>query len=295
MKYSVQSLDPRYSFDITGISYIGAPADNTVLFLTGRVKSLLKNLEGRRHCLVFVEDGIAVPEALQAENCFVFTPNPKASYGRLALELAAQEEAEHPAREYTLMPGGWYKGENVTVGKDARIEPGCLIGHGVVIGDRARLGAGTVIRNAVIGDDFRTFEHVSIGVDSYFMAEDGNGFFRIPSFGRVLIGNRVEIGANTVIERGFNTDTRLDDQVRIDCNVSLGHDDWLKEHAEVLSGTSLGGLVTVGRNVYVGMNAVVKQRLSIGDDATVGMGSAVISNVKAGTSVFGAPARKVVD
>ena len=293
MKYSVRSIDPNYDFDIMGISFIGAPKDGTVLFLTGRVKSLLKNLEGRERCLVFVEEGIPVPDTLKEKNCFVPTPNPKASYGRFALELQKQEESEPEA--FTLMPGGWYKGPDVTIGADARIEPGCVLGRGVVLGDRVRLGAGTVIRNAVIGDDFRAFEHVSIGVDAYFMAEDEGGFFRIPSFGKVLIGNRVEIGANVVIERGFNTDTRLMDDVRIDCNVSLGHDDLLMEHAEVLSGTSLGGLVTVGRNVYIGMNAVVKQRLSIGDNAMVGMGSAVISNVKADTSVFGSPAKKVVD
>ncbi len=293
MKYSVRSIDPNYDFDITGISFIGAPKDGTVLFLTGRVKSLLKNLEGRERCLVFVEEGIPVPNALKEKNCFVPTPNPKAAYGRFALELQKQEESVPEA--YTLMPGGWYKGPDVTIGADARIEPGCVLGRGVVLGDRVCLGTGTVIRNAVIGDDFRTFEHVSIGVDAYFMAEDEGGFFRIPSFGKVLIGNRVEIGANVVIERGFNADTRLLDDVRIDCNVSLGHDDLLMEHAEVLSGTSLGGLVTVGRNVYIGMNAVVKQRLSIGDNAMVGMGSAVISNVKADTSVFGSPAKKVVD
>lgn len=289
-KYNVAEVDEAYAFDLTGCSFIGDPADGTVLFVTEKIGEQLKNLEGCRHCLVFVDEGVSVPPELRRENCLVKCADAQEAYGRYTRKIADREQKTERNRKYTRTPEGYLLGENAVIGEDCWIEPGCMIGHDVVIGRRAEIRTGTVIRNAVIGDDFRCAEYTVIGTEAYFFA--GEPKFRIPSFGRVMIGNQVEIGSHAVIERGFNSDTVLMDRVKLDAQVSLGHDDLLEEEVQMTCGATLGGMVRVGRGAYIGMNATVKQRLTIGEGALVGMGASVISNVKAHSSVFGNPARR---
>lgn len=291
IKYNVSQITPDYDFTITGVSFIGAPKDGTVLFVTKKVKGYLKNLALRKNCLVFIQEGIDIPDDYKTNNCFVVSEDPQLAYARFALKLNQIEKEKDRNRKYSLTPEGYYLGENVKIGENAVIEPCCRIGHDVVIGDNAFIGFGSNIENAEIGDCFVCQGRSAIGVDAFFMAE-GENKFRIPSFGRVYIGNYVDISSNVTIERGFNSHTVIKGNTKIDSNVCIGHDDIIGENVVITSGASIAGLVSIGKNVYVGMNATVKQRLNIGDDAMIGMGSVVISNVKDGISVFGNPAVK---
>lgn len=291
MEYNVFQINPEYSFVISGVSFIGKPVDGTVLFITKKVKNLLKNLNSIKNCLVFIQDGIDIPDDYKKRNCFIVSEDPQLDYARFALKLKQIEKEKERNRIYTLTSEGFYIGENVKLGSNVVIEPNCRIGHDVVIGDNAFIGFGSCIDNAEIGDNFVCQGRSAIGVDAFFMAE-GENKFRIPSFGKVYIGNYVDLSSNVTIERGFNSHTVIKDNTKIDSNVCIGHDDIIGESVVITSGASIAGLVSIGKNVYVGMNATVKQRLSIGDDAMIGMGSVVISNVKNGISVFGNPAVK---
>lgn len=292
MNYNVSNLDKNYAFEIYGASFIGEPRDETMLFVTAKVKHLLAKLKGHKHCLVFAEEGMEIPEELKVDNCFILSENPQLSYANFAIEIDRIEKEKRGARKYTLTPEGYYVGENVTIGEGAIIEPMAMIDHDVVIGKNARIGAGTIIRNAIIGDNFSCKEQTIVGSDSFFFAETGEEEFRIPSFGLVKIGNNVDLGAQAVIERGFNSHTILEDNVMIDSKVALGHDDVIGEHVTITAGATLAGLVTVGHHTYIGLNATVKQRIKIGANALVGMGAVVITNVKEDTKVFGNPAKK---
>ena len=293
MQFHVGSLDPRYDFTVTGTSFIGEPRDGTVLFVTGKLKAQTELLRGHRGCLVFAETGLSLPDECLGDNCILFSDNPVAAYGRFMQAEAEKERALERQRRRTLTPDGYWIGENVRIGADADIEPGCLIDHDVVIGDHARIGFGTVIRHARIGDGFRCGAQVRIGEDAFFPAEDGGEVFRIPSAGDVEIGRDVDLGSHVVIERGFNGRTVLHDRVMLDAQVCIGHDDVLGERVRIACGAKLAGMITVGADAYLGVNASVKQRLTIGERAVVGMGSVVISRVPADSSVFGCPARKM--
>ena len=293
MEYDVSRIDPKYRFAVRGASFIGEPRNGTALFVTRKVRRLLANLENAEECLVFAETGLEIPDAYRRKNCFVMAEDAQLAYAKFALELAAEERAREARRTYTLTSGGYWLGENVTLGADCVIEQGCRIGHDVVIGDGARIGFGSSILHTEAGKDFGCLDRCSVGIDAFFMAE-GEESFRIPSFGKVLIGNRVDLSANVIIERGFNRDTVLRDDVKIDSNVCIGHDVRVGENTFMTCGASIAGLVDIGKDVYIGMNAAVKQRLAIGDRAVVGMGSVVISNVKADTKVFGNPAVALV-
>lgn len=292
MKFSVKELDPGYDFDVTGVSFIGEPKDGTVLFVAGKLRNRLKDLKGIERCLVFVDEGVEIPEELKEKNCFITAPDAMIAYGRFAMELEKREQEERASRKYTLAPGGFYIGKNVSIGEGTVIEPCCLIDHDVTIGKDCRIGFGTVIRHAEIGDRFRCGAHTQIGTPSFFPAGEGEEGIRIPSFGRVVIMDDTEMGGNVIIERGFNTDTVIGSHVMFDAGVCIGHDDRIGNGVWVLCGSCLGGFVTVGDDAYIGMNATVKQRLSIGERARVGMGSVVITRVKADTNVFGSPAER---
>lgn len=292
MLYNVENLDKNYSFEINGASYIGEPRDGTMLFVTAKIKNLLPKMNGHKNCLVFAETGMEISEEMKAQNCFLLSDNPQLAYAKFAREIEQSEKEKNRKRKYTLTPDGYYLGENVVVGEGTIIEPMAMIDHDVRIGKNAYIGAGSIIRNAVIGDDFSCKERTIIGTDSFFFAEAEDEEFRIPSFGLVKIGNHVDLGAQTVIERGFNSHTVLSDYVMIDSNVAIGHDDVIGEHVTITAGATLAGLVTVGNHTYIGLNATVKQRIKIGSNSLVGMGAVVITNVKDNIKVFGNPAKK---
>ncbi len=291
MEYDVSRMDPGYRFTIHGASFIGSPRSGTVLFVTKKVRKLLENLKDAEECLIFAETGLDIPEEFRKKNCFVTADDPQRAYAEFALEFRKEEAERERQRKWTQTPEGAWLGENVTLGTGCVLEPGCRIGHDVVLGDGAFIGAGSTVVHAEIGKGFGCLDRCSVGLDAFFMAE-GETRFRIPSFGKVFIGDHVDLSANVIIERGFNSDTRIGDNTKIDSNVCVGHDAVLGKNVVITCGASLAGLVTVGDDVYIGMNAAVKQRLSIGDRATVGMGAVVISNVKADTKVFGNPAVK---
>lgn len=293
MRFNVSELNARYHFDVTGTSYIGDPQDGTVLFATGKISRELDKLLGHHHCLLFLETGLVMPEEWTEDNCVVYSDAPVAAYGRFAQKLRDREQILQDSRTRTLTPEGYWIGENVSIGEHAVIEPGCLIDHDVVIGPDARIGFGTVIRHAVIGSGFRCGAHARIGEDAFFPAEEEGQVFRIPSFGNVEIGNQVDLGSHVIIERGFNSHTVLHDMVMADADVCIGHDDVIGERVRIACGVKLAGMITIGQEAYLGVNASVKQRLSIGERAVVGMGSVVISHVPADASVFGIPARKM--
>ncbi len=293
MHYNIKLINDKYDFEITGASFIGEPVDGTMLFMTHKVKRLLPNMEGHKNCLVFVENGMEIDENLMEDNCFMFSDDPQREYAKLAITIDKEEKEKNKKRKHILTQEGYYKGEGVKIGADTIIEAGCFIDHDVVIGNNCYIKSGTVIRNAIIGDNFECFERVTIGTDCFFIAEDeNNNEFRIPSFGKVIIGNNVCMGAGTVIERGFNRNTRINDYVKLDANVAIGHDCLIHEHVKATAGATIAGFVEIKQGAYIAMNATIKQRLTIGENATVGMGAAVITNVKDGITVFGNPTKK---
>ena len=217
MEYSVKKIDASYAFTVSGVSYIGSPKPHTAMYVSKKVEHLIKNLEGLQECLVFAEEGIEVPVGLKEGNCFVFCKSPQMSYAEFVNQFAEERDNADAKRHYQFTDGGYYLGENVQIGADAYIEPGCLIGHDVVIGKKARILAGSVIKNAVIGDHFFCNERAVVGSTSFTMYEDEEGNKnRIATLGKVIIGNYVEIGSCNNVAAGGCGDTILEDYVKLD-------------------------------------------------------------------------------
>ena len=294
MQYDVSKINPQYHFFVDGVSYIGKPKSGTVMYVSKKVEQLVKNLSSMNSCLIFAENNVLVPDELKKDNCFVYTDNPQLEYAQFLSIFEKEKNIEDAKKKYTLVDGGYYLGENVSIGEHSYIEPGCLIGHDVIIGDRARILCGSVIKHAVIGNDFLCNENAVIGANGFTIAEDAQGNrIRIPTLGNIVIGNEVEIGAHDSISRGSAGTTVIDNYVKIDALVYIGHDVHICRNAEITAGCIFGGFDEIGEHCFTGMNSSMRNRIQIGDNSVIGMGAVVTKSICTQSTVVGNPAKNM--
>lgn len=292
MRFNICKLYPEHNVEIEGVSYIGNPKEYTAMYVSKKVGYLVENLRNCGNCLIFAENGIEVASDLKKNNCFIFSSNPQLEYAKFANALAGEKQKQEAQKKYILTKEGYYIGENVEIGINAYIEPECLIGHGVIIGDNARILSGCIVKNAIIGDCFVCNERAVVGAPSFTMTEDEEGNkYRIPTLGSVYIGDHVEVGTSNTICAGACGNTILEDYVKLDGLVHIGHEAHLGKNTELTAGTIIAGFAVLGENTYGGINSSIKNRISIGSNSIVGMGAAVIKDVPENVTVAGNPAR----
>lgn len=295
-EYDVFELSKgKYHFNIYGVSYIGNPLSHTAMYVSKKVEKLLVNLKDKEHCLIFSEENIDIPEDLLKNNLFIKTTTPQKDYALFVGKMSDKIEKKNAERKFSLTKAGYYIGENVEIGVNSYIEPGVVIGHDVVIGDNAFIKAGAVLKNCKIGDNFIAGENSIIGSYGFTMADDDNGNkMRIPTLGNVMIGNHVEIGALANVSRGSAGDTMIDDYVKIDSFVYIGHDAHLHKNVELLAGAIIGGFVEMKEGSYAGINSSLRNRITIGENALIGMGAVVTKSVETNLTVVGNPAKPLI-
>lgn len=292
MSINVKELDPNYDFEVDGVSYVGEPVSNTVMYLTKKVEKLLDSFGDTENCLVFIESTVNVPEKLTEKNCFIRTDNPCLSYTRFLEKLNAEREQAERKRKYTLTEGGYYIGENVTLGKNCYIEPACYIGHDVVIGDNAHISYGAVIKHAVIGNNFYAGEYCNVGSRGYVLCRDENNNLRlIPTLGKVIIGDDVFLGAFDSIQVGTARNTVIGDHSKFDSSVIVGHDSRIRNNVELTCGVIVAGYCDLKDHCFVGLSSTLRNRITIGENSIIGLGAAVIKPVPDSTAVVGNPAK----
>jgi len=177
----------------------------------------------------------------------------------------------------------------VTVGADVEIGAKCLFHSGVRIGDRVRVGNGVIIHaNAVIGADGFSYAP-DLASPTAFVP--GMVVTRVHSVGTVDLGDEVEIGACTTIDRSTVETTRIGRATKIDNHVHIGHNVTIGESCMICGMVGISGSVRIGDRVRLGGGVGVADHVAIGDQAIVAAGSGVASNVAAGTLVSGVPAQ----
>lgn len=198
------------------------------------------------------------------------------------------------------------------IGKNCKIGANSYVGSGVILGDGAILypnvtimddttiGVGTIIWSGAvvrerceIGDYCILHSNVSIGADGfgYRPSENGQGLVKIPQIGTVIIGNEVEIGANSCVDRGKFSATIVGDGCKIDNQVQIAHNCIMGRSCIMAGHSGLAGSVTLGDGVIIGGSASIKDHTTIHSGAVVGAGSGVLADVPAGKTVLGYPAQ----
>ena len=192
---------------------------------------------------------------------------------------------------------GSYIGPNVKIGENTTIYPNTTILDECTIGKNTVIWSGTVIRERChIGNDCIIHPNATIGADGFgFRPCPEKGLVKIPQIGNVIIGNNVEIGANSCIDRGKFSSTILGNGCKIDNLVQIGHNSKLGQFCIMAGNSGLAGSVTLGNGVIIGGSASIKDHTTIGDGAIVGAGSGVTCDIPAGKTMLGYPAVEARD
>jgi UDP-3-O-[3-hydroxymyristoyl] glucosamine N-acyltransferase len=161
----------------------------------------------------------------------------------------------------------------------------------VVLGRDCRIGAGAVLSHCIAGDRVVLHPGAKVGQEGFGFAEGPGGFVTVPQLGRVLIGDDVEIGANSTIDRGSAADTVVASGTRMDNLVQIGHNVRLGRCCVVVAQSGISGSTTLGDGVVVAAQAGVTGHLRIGRQARIGAQAGVMEDVPARTDVLGSPAR----
>ncbi len=209
--------------------------------------------------------------------------DPYLHFARVSQFFESQRPASPPRIDATAIVA-----QDARVDPSARIEAHAVVGARAVIGARVHVGAGTVIGDdCVIGDDTLLHPHVTfypgcrigargivhagavIGADGFGFAKDGVQWVKIPQVGRVVIGDDVEIGANTTIDRGALADTRIGNGVKLDNQIQVGHNVQVGDHTIMAAFVGIAGSATIGQRCMIGGAARIMGHVTIADDVVV--------------------------
>jgi UDP-3-O-[3-hydroxymyristoyl] glucosamine N-acyltransferase len=194
-------------------------------------------------------------------------------------------------------------GQNVSIGANAVIESGVVLGDDVIIGagcfigKNAKIGAGTklwanvsIYHEVVIGEACLVQSSTVIGSDGFGYANEKGEWIKIPQVGSVRIGNRVEIGACTTIDRGALDDTVIEDNVIIDNQMQIAHNVHIGYGSALAGGTIIAGSTTIGKYCIIGGGSVINGHIEITDGVTItGMGMVMRSITEKGMYSSGIP------
>jgi UDP-3-O-[3-hydroxymyristoyl] glucosamine N-acyltransferase len=228
------------------------------------------------------------------EGARIVTTNPYAYFARAAQYFASlTDHVPAPGRHPSAVVA-----DSAIVDATAHIGPHVTIDEGATIGAHAVIDAGCYVgRNAVIGEGTHLFANVTfhsgcqigkrgilhsgavIGTDGFGFANEGGVYIKIPQTGRVLIGDDVDIGANTTIDRGALEDTIIEDGVKLDNQIQIGHNTRIGAHTAMAGCVGVAGSAKIGSRCTFGGAAMVLGHLEIADNVHISSGSMVSRSV----------------
>jgi UDP-3-O-[3-hydroxymyristoyl] glucosamine N-acyltransferase len=224
--------------------------------------------------------------AAETDRPRIVDANAYAYYARVVALLnppARRTPGVHPrAVVHSALPPSASIGENVVIGErvclgdNVTLYPGCVIGDGVSLGDDCLLYPNVVVyHGCVIGRRAIIHAGAVIGSDGFGFAREGERWVKIPQIGRVLIGDDVEIGANTSIDRGALDDTLIGDGVKLDNQIQVGHNVRIGDHAAMAGCVGIAGSTRIGRRCTVGGAGMIIGHLELADDVHISAGTMV--------------------
>lgn len=181
-------------------------------------------------------------------------------------------------------------GPAVEIGPNCHIKANAVIDQGVTLGEDCLIGSNTTLSHCRLGDRVVIYPGAQIGQRGFGFAIDPTaGFFTVPQLGRVIIGDDVEVGANTTIDRGAGPDTIISNGTRIDNLVQIGHNVDIGQYCVIVAQTGLSGSTKLENFVMMGGQSGSAGHLTIGTGAKIGAQAGVMRNIDPGAEVMGTP------
>lgn len=288
---STQNLD----FVIRRVCPLDIAEDADITFCTNNKYLKQLALSKAVACFVSKENATSVPEHMIA----LVSDNPYYSYA-LAMEMFYALKYVPKSQSNLIAPNsviadsavigaGAVIGDNAKIGESTIIEPGAVIGAGVVIGRNCRIGSNVTINFAHIGDKVVILPGAQIGQDGFGFATHQGKHKKILHVGAVRIGNDVEIGANTTIDRGVYNDTIIEDGVRIDNLVQLGHNVRIGSGSVIVSQAGIAGSSKTGQYCVIGGQVGIAGHVTLGNQVQIAAQGGVISDLEDGSIMGGTP------
>ncbi len=279
----VQGIAPLDSADASHISFLS----------NSKLRALAAQSRAAALIVAPLDDATV---AATYEGARIVTTNPYAYFARAAQYFAALEETPPPPG---IHPSAVVH-ESAIVDPTAHVGPHATIEAGAVVGAHAIVGAGCFVgREAEIGEHTQLFANVTfharcrvgkrgilhsgavIGTDGFGFARENGVYIKIPQTGRVLLGDDVDIGANTTIDRGALADTVIEDGVKLDNQIQIGHNCHIGANTAMAGCVGVAGSARIGKNCTFGGAAMVLGHLEIADNVHISSGSMVSRSVLA--------------
>ena len=228
------------------------------------------------------------PYAYYAKTVALFHPEPRVKGGIhpfAQIDASANVDATSEIGAFVVI------GPGANVGAGASIGSHCVLGEGVRIGANTRLYPRvTIYKGCTLGERCVVHSGVVIGADGFGMARSEGRWLKIPQVGGVRIGDDVEIGANTTIDRGALDDTVIEEGVKLDNQIQVGHNCVIGAHTVIAGCTGISGSVTIGKHCMVGGGAGFVGHISICDHANISGYSFITKSItQPGTYTSGMP------
>lgn len=186
-------------------------------------------------------------------------------------------------------------GKEVSIGRGVVIGANTVIHDGIEIGDRCRIGALCSISHSLIGHDVVLHRGVHIGQDGFGFSMGRDGHVKVPQLGRVIIGDHVDIGAGTCIDRGTGPDTTIGAGTKIDNLVQIAHNVQIGKNCVIVSQVGIAGSSKIGDGAVLGGQVGVSGHLRVGPGARLSAQAGAISDVPSGETYGGTPAVPIKD
>lgn len=191
-------------------------------------------------------------------------------------------------------PSDHYISSTAEIGEGTVIQPGAFIGNHVKIGKNCLVHANaSVYDNCVLGDEVVLHSGSVIGADGFYFQKRKDETLKFKSVGRVVLGDHVEVGANSTIDKGVTGDTTIGDYTKFDNHVQVGHDTQIGRYCIIGAFTAIAGVTKIEDNVILWAKVVVDKDLVIGEGAVMLATSGADKNLEGGKVYFGSPAMEV--
>jgi len=180
---------------------------------------------------------------------------------------------------------------NAEIGEGTAIQPGAFVGNHVKIGKNCIIHANaSIYDHTIIGDEVIIHSGVVIGADAFYFQRRPEGWKKLESCGRVIIGDRVELGALTTIDKGVSGNTIICSGTKFDNHVQVGHDTYIGHNCLIGSHTAIAGVTRIEDDVCIWANVLINKDIVIGSKAIILASSGVDKSLEGGKTYFGIPA-----
>lgn len=190
----------------------------------------------------------------------------------------------------TIEPGA-VVGREASIGVNSTIAAGALVGYRVVVGEGCFIGPGVKLTHAILGNGVIIHSNAAIGQDGFGFAMSAAGHAKVPQVGGVLIGDNVEIGANSTVDRGSLADTIIGEGTKIDNLVQVAHNVRIGKHCVIVAQSGIAGSAELGDFVVMGAQSGVLGHVFVGSGTQIAGLAHVTKDAPAGSRLGGSPAR----